>query len=77
MIVDDSAYNLFVLKELLTLIKDVKEIVQALNGQEALDIIVNNLGNNKKSTFDIIIIDLHMPIMDGFKVTRSMFHNLI
>jgi CheY-like chemotaxis protein len=43
-------------------------IKQALNGQEALDIINSseNLIRGNRSKFDIIFLDLHMPVLDGF-----------
>ena len=49
------------MQELLQLIPDVKTIKTALNGEEALDVIQANA----KTPFDIIFLDIHMPIMDG------------
>ncbi len=67
---DDSPYNLFILQEiLLTMeITDRELIKQALNGQEALNIITSreNLMENYISKFDIIFLDFHMPVLDGF-----------
>lgn len=40
-------------------------IVQAKNGQEAVDIIRNN-----KKSVDLIFMDINMPIMNGYKATR-------
>jgi CheY-like chemotaxis protein len=41
-----------------------------MNGQEAIDQILlepRNLSNDgRKSKFDLIFLDLHMPILDGF-----------
>jgi CheY-like chemotaxis protein len=67
--VDDSPYNLFILKEILLTMENTDRtmIKQALNGQEALEIITSkeNLYGNR-SKFDIIFLDLHMPVLDGF-----------
>jgi CheY-like chemotaxis protein len=40
LIVDDSAYNLFVLEELLSDIKTINEIKRAMNGEEAVDQVI-------------------------------------
>jgi CheY-like chemotaxis protein len=61
LIVDDSSYNIFVMKEILQTIPAVKLIKTAMNGQECLDL----LKENKSESFDVIFLDIQMPIMDG------------
>lgn len=61
---DDSTYNLFVLTELLKSIDldGCIDVETALNGIIALDMIKAN------AHYDIILMDLHMPIKDGYQV---------
>lgn len=61
LIVDDSSYNLFVMQELLQTIPSIRLIKTAMNGQECLDIVKEN----KSLPFDVIFLDIHMPILDG------------
>ncbi len=72
---DDSPYNQFIMQEILLTIENTHKdmIKQALNGQEALDIINSqeNLSIDNKCIFDIIFLDLHMPVLDGFQVSLS------
>lgn len=42
---------------------EIKELYQAYNGQEALEIY-------KKERIDIVITDLHMPDIDGFNFAK-------
>lgn len=39
------------------------DVTQANNGMHAIELL-------QKKTFDIILMDLHMPLMDGFETTR-------
>jgi response regulator RpfG family c-di-GMP phosphodiesterase len=41
------------------------EITEALNGQQALDQV-----HSHQLPFDLILMDLHMPLMDGFEVSN-------
>lgn len=59
--VEDILSNRQVLKAYLE--SYVLDIYEAVNGEEALSMI-------KKTTFDLLIMDIEMPVMDGFKASR-------
>ena len=66
LIVDDNPKNIQVLGKILTEAQYEIEYVQ--NGAEAIEII-------KTEAFDLILLDIMMPIMDGFEVCKSMRKN--
>ena len=64
---DDSTYNLFVMKMILEEVKDMElEVVTALNGQIAVDTVTAHI------PFDIVFLDLQMPVMDGYDAAKRM-----
>ena len=64
LIVDDSEMNRMILSEIL---QDEFEIVEAKNGEECLDLICK-----KDSDISLVLLDIVMPIMDGFEVLEYM-----
>lgn len=60
LIVEDNATNRFVARAVLT--KMGYNITELLNGAEA----INHLKNNR---YDLILMDIQMPVMDGFTAT--------
>ena len=63
LIVDDQKLFTDSLKKvLLSEQKDVESIAIAVNGQEALSAL-------EKSVPDVILMDIHMPVMDGIEAT--------
>lgn len=63
LVVEDLMSNYLLLEAVL---EDLgTQITWAQNGVEAVDFI-------KKKTFDIILMDLKMPIMDGFTATKKI-----
>jgi signal transduction histidine kinase/CheY-like chemotaxis protein len=58
LLVEDNAINQYVATALLR--KWKFEVVIANHGAEALEIL-------KEHTFDLVLLDLHMPVMDGFE----------
>ena len=65
LIVDDDALIRDSLKIMLDLEEEFSELETASNGQEALD-----LCSEKK--FDIVLMDIRMPIMDGVLATKKI-----
>lgn len=58
LIVEDNVINREALKAMLS---DIYDILEAENGQEALDILQSNMGN-----VSLILLDVIMPVMDGY-----------
>ena len=46
------------------------EVMTAANGQEAIDIVTAESENN--ATFDAIVMDMQMPVMDGYEAARRL-----
>ncbi|MCB9091233.1 MAG: response regulator [Halobacteriovoraceae bacterium] len=63
LVVDDAEENLFLFKEFLQPISE--NIMTALNGAKALEAF-------KMKKFDIVLMDLQMPVMDGYSAVLKM-----
>lgn len=65
LLVDDNAVNLLVARMMLKKCFPKAEIAQANSGQEALDKL-------REQTFDLTLMDMVMPEMDGMEVTQIL-----
>ena len=67
LVVDDTAYNIFVMKELLSQIKprDI-EVLTACNGQAAVEVVTELNKPGRAAPISLVFMDIQMPIMDGF-----------
>ena len=63
LVVDDNATNHMVVSSLLGNV--VGSIVTASDGQEAIDQL-------DSQAFDVVLMDIHMPVMDGIEATLSI-----
>ncbi|WP_170147950.1 response regulator [Marinoscillum furvescens] len=63
LLVEDNAVNIMVAEKFLK--RWGAKVVVAKNGQEAIDAVGN-------SAFDVILMDLQMPIMDGYEAVRKI-----
>ena len=67
LIVDDIFTNRLLLVEILKSLGH--EYMQAENGKEAIEIIRNN-------DFDIVLMDIEMPVMNGLETTQYIRQNI-
>ena len=63
LVVDDNALNREVAADFLELVGIV--VVTATNGREALEAL-------EKEAFDAVLMDVHMPVMDGIEATKAI-----
>ncbi|MDP4127023.1 MAG: chemotaxis-specific protein-glutamate methyltransferase CheB [Bacillota bacterium] len=68
LIVDDSAVHRDYLSYILSSDSEIEVVGRAANGKEALDFL-------KSHQPDVITMDIYMPEMDGFEVTRCIMEN--
>lgn len=67
LLVDDDIRNLFVLNRILE--EKGFATSKAQNGEKALEVL------EKDNSFDLILMDIMMPVMDGFEATRKIKEN--
>lgn len=67
LLVDDNSVNLMVARLMLKKHFKQAEISEAEGGQEALDLL-------KTSAFDLVLMDMVMPGVDGLQATQSLRH---
>jgi signal transduction histidine kinase/CheY-like chemotaxis protein/HPt (histidine-containing phosphotransfer) domain-containing protein len=67
LIVDDEEFNLYLIKNILN--NWGVSFTEAYNGQEAVELV-------KKNSYDLVLIDIQMPILDGYEATKQILkHN--
>ena len=64
LIVDDTISNLDILLDILT----DYDVIDAISGEDALELVENE-------NVDLILLDIMMPVMDGFEVCRRLKEN--
>jgi CheY-like chemotaxis protein len=68
LLVDDDIRNIYALSSVLE--DKGLDISSAQNGKEAIALL-----NNKKNNFDIVLMDIMMPVMDGYQAMREIRNN--
>ena len=69
LIIDDNSFNLLVAKHLIEGLG--YHVETALNGKLGISLIKSHLPANQKP-FDLILMDLQMPVMDGYESARIL-----
>jgi CheY-like chemotaxis protein len=68
LLVEDNEVNALIATELLNAV-DV-EVTTAQNGSEALDRLAETTRTKGSPAFDMVLMDLQMPVMDGYEATK-------
>lgn len=66
LVVDDSDTNRYILKKFIKLYDSSLKVLEAKNGQEAIDIF------SKNSDIVLVLMDIVMPFKDGYTATREI-----
>lgn len=64
-IADDHPELRVALRLLLSISREIEVVCEISNGQEALDCV-------KRFQPDVLVMDIHMPVLDGFAATRQI-----
>ena len=67
LLVEDNEMNTLLASAILQ--RTGAAITEAANGMEAIDLL-------KKRAFDVVLMDLHLPVMNGFDTTRYIRESL-
>jgi len=68
LLVDDTPYNLFALQCFLHLLKISAD--EAVNGEEAVNKILEKNKKDSGESYKLILMDINMPIMDGIQASN-------
>jgi signal transduction histidine kinase len=68
LLVEDNEINTLIAMELLTAVEI--QVTTALNGSEALERLAEASRANGNPPFDLVLMDLQMPVMDGYEATK-------
>ena len=66
LIVEDNKMNRDIARDIL--VDNGLEVVLAENGQEAVEMVKNS----KEGQYDLVLMDVQMPVMDGYAATRQI-----
>lgn len=69
-IVDNDEIYKFTMRKTIEMNKLARKVLIFSDGEEALEFITDNLGNNQDLP-DVIFLDINMPIMDGFQFMQE------
>lgn len=76
LVANDNPYQLLVISSCLRQVSHIGKIDEASNGHEALELVKKTYTEGSDEYYDIIFLDIEMPIMDGFTAGTKILHYL-
>jgi CheY-like chemotaxis protein len=70
LLVDDDNINNFINERLIKKLAMTQQVNIAVNGEEALEFLKKK-NNGREAMPDLILLDINMPVMDGFEFLRE------
>jgi len=70
LLVDDDNINNFINERLIKKLAMTQQVNIAVNGEEALDFLKKK-NNSQEEMPELILLDINMPVMDGFEFLRE------
>ncbi|ALW86897.1 hypothetical protein AUC43_18525 [Hymenobacter sedentarius] len=74
LLVDDDYTNNFLNAKLLQRFDATAQVLTALNGQEALDVLRTHCQSPSRRCPVLVFLDINMPVMDGIAFLQSFQH---
>lgn len=74
LLIDDDAITNFLNERIILKLNIAKNVKVTLNGNEGLAYFINNSQPKNPLHPDIILLDINMPVMDGFEFVKALYH---
>ena len=71
MLVDDDESFHYLMLRLIKKMNDPIHLISVKNGEEAIDFITDNLKKQEKKLPHLLLVDINMPVMNGFEFIRQ------
>jgi CheY-like chemotaxis protein len=73
LLVDDDAITNFLNERIILKLNIAKNVKVMIDGNEGLSYLINNYQPQNPSHPDIVLLDINMPVMNGFEFIKALY----